>query len=89
MTIKLSDNEKILDFLAYNDHITRDQCLGLFRIRNATARITDLRNAGWRINTEMCVDYTGKRYARWSLDGDQADLLRTLGIARFANKRAA
>lgn len=73
---KVNDATKILRYLADNDHITRVQALGLFRIHNATARITELRQQGWRINTEERFDVTGKRYARWSLHPDDRELVR-------------
>lgn len=74
----VSDSTKILRYLAENDHITRVQALGLFRIHNATARISELRKEGWDIRTDERTDVTGRRYARWSLAQRDRDLVRAL-----------
>jgi hypothetical protein len=59
---------QILDYLMTGKTISPAEALvrtGSFRL---AARINDLRNAGWDIETEMKKDpRTGRRYARYRL----------------------
>lgn len=41
-------------------------CHGIFRL---AARIKDLRNEGFKIQTKMCRDVNGRSYARYRLMG--------------------
>lgn len=63
----MSHEELILNHLSKNNHITMLEALGVYRIFNLRGRISDLRKKGYKIETEMKKDATGKSYAAYSL----------------------
>lgn len=49
------------------------EALGLYGVFRLAARIKELRNAGWAINTDIGEDRTGRTYARYALAAPTTD----------------
>jgi hypothetical protein len=62
----MSQNTRIIRHLKKHKTITPMQALRLCGCMRLAARISNLREAGWRIETKM-VKRAGKRYARYTL----------------------
>lgn len=72
----MSQKQEIKEALERGEALTRLDCLNRFGCIEGGARITELRQSGMDIQTEM-VQHKNllgekKRFARWSLNGDQA-----------------
>jgi predicted nucleic acid-binding Zn-ribbon protein len=63
-----SQNKRILKHLKAGHTITALEALELFQCFRLSARISDLRSYGFRINTTMIRTNTGKRVAEYKLD---------------------
>jgi len=63
----MSQSSEILAALQRGETLTRMDCLTRFGCAKAPARIAELRQAGWPIDTEM-VEADGKRFAQWRID---------------------
>ena len=46
------------------------EALGLYGIFRLAARVKELRNKGWEIDTDMRTDRTGKTHARYTLTNE-------------------
>lgn len=64
--VKLTQNERILEYLMKGGTLTHVTALGLFSCARLAARIDDLRNMGHNIITEN-VKQNGKTFARYHL----------------------
>ena len=64
---KASQAQLILNHLEMEGSISAQDALLLYRIYRLAARIKDLRDRGYEIETAMKQDTTGKRYARYVL----------------------
>ena len=65
--MRKAQTQKILEYLKSGKTISPGEALvwaGSFRL---AARIKELRDAGYNIQTEMKADENGKRYARYRL----------------------
>lgn len=65
--MRKAQTQKILEYLESGKTISPGEALvwaGSFRL---AARIKELRDAGYNIQTEMKADENGKRYARYRL----------------------
>ena len=63
----LSQKEMILNHLQNKGSISALEALSLYRINRLAARVEELRRSGHDIETQMKIDITGKRYARYRL----------------------
>ena len=61
----MSQVETLRRHLAMGNTITNLEAIGVFRIFNLKGRINDLRNTGFRVETVMKEDSTGKKYASY------------------------
>ncbi|MBR4755329.1 MAG: hypothetical protein IK076_00130 [Bacteroidales bacterium] len=65
---KTSQKEMILEYLRLGHSITPLEALKFFGCFRLSARIADIRKAGFEVHTEQIHDrITGKRYASYSL----------------------
>ena len=64
---KPSQTQLILGHLVTRGSISALEAMSLYRIFRLAARVEELRNQGYEIDTEMKTDLTGKRYARYVL----------------------
>jgi len=64
---KLSQTQLILGHLEMKGSISALEAMSLYRIFRLAARVKDLRNQGYEIETNMKEDTTGKPYARYVL----------------------
>ena len=63
----MSQNQKILNHLKTGAHITPLEAMGLFGVFRLAARIFELRNQGYNIETDVQSDGTGRTYSRYRL----------------------
>ena len=72
----MSQKQEIKEALERGESLTRIDCLDRFGCIEGGARITELRQEGMDIQTQMVKreNYLGekKRYARWYLNDEQA-----------------
>ena len=61
-----SQNQDILEYLLAGNSLTPLECLNRFGSLRASARIKNLRDLGYNIETEM-VSSNGKRYANYRI----------------------
>ena len=66
MTVYKSQNQQVLSHLKNKGPLTPLESLRLYGVQRLAARVRDLREAGWRISTEM-VHGGKKRWARYWL----------------------
>lgn len=66
---KLDMNTLIFKHLFDKGSITSVEAQALYRCRSLSRRICDLKSEGFLIDTEMRVDVTGQRYARYIYRG--------------------
>ena len=72
MTNEISQTDEILNYLQAGNVLTPLEALRKFNCLRLGARIYDLRQQGYVINSFMITDdQTGKRYARYRLYGKQ------------------
>lgn len=62
----MSQNEAVLQWLK-REPITPIQALAHLRVMRLAARVNDLKNRGYAINTSMVEAPNGKHYARYEL----------------------
>jgi len=62
----MSQKDEILTALQKGEALTRMDCLMRFGCAKAPARIAELRQSGWPIETEI-IESSGKRFARWRM----------------------
>lgn len=74
MVAKVSQKDEIISYLHQTDPktskrrgISQLEAIGMFRIYRLAARIEELRDEGYDIETELRKDATGKTYARYFL----------------------
>ena len=67
----MSQNQKILKMLHEGKKITRLKAMH-YGIMNLTARISELRNAGYDIRCRMRTDADGREYGEFYLEGEAA-----------------
>lgn len=60
---------QLLDLLEAKGSVTALEAGGVYRIRSLSRRITDLKQAGYKIVRDLTKDTTGQRYARYYLKG--------------------
>ena len=65
---KLSQSQKIMQYMRDNGSITQIECTYCGMGTRLAARISDLRESGIRIATDMETDKHGSRYARYRLE---------------------
>ena len=65
--MKQTQNKRLLAHLEENGSITPGEALLVHGVFRLAARINELREMGYSIDTVMHVDATGKRYARYWL----------------------
>ena len=74
----MSQKQEIKEALKRGESLTRLDCLDRFGCIEGAARITELRQEGMDIQTQMVKHKNllgeKKRYARWYLSGDQASV---------------
>jgi hypothetical protein len=58
--------KKVLALIERDGHLTRLTAMH-YGIANITARITELRDAGYPVVCALAKDADGSRYGRWSL----------------------
>lgn len=63
----MSQEQTIIRHMKEHGSISFLEAFGVHRIFNLKGRIADLRGKGYKINTTMKIDDTGKRYAEYSL----------------------
>ena len=69
----MTQNAMILDHMMRTGSITQREALLDYSIQCLTKRIQELREAGWKINTEhKHHPTTGQRYARYKLMSKKA-----------------
>ena len=66
-----SQNAMILNFLESGGSLTPIEALEKFQCFRLAARMNDLRNKGYVIQTEILKDDNGKSYASYSIPKDQ------------------
>ena len=66
-----SQNAMILNFLKSGGSLTPIEALQKFQCFRLAARMNDLRNKGYVIETEILKDDNGKSYASYSIPKDQ------------------
>ena len=66
-----SQNAMILNFLKSGGSLTPIEALQKFQCFRLAARMNDLRNKGYVIETEILKDVNGKSYASYSIPKDQ------------------
>ena len=71
MTRTTSQNAMILNFLKSGGSLTPIEALQKFQCFRLAARIDNLRNQGYVIETEILKDDNGKSYASYSIPKDQ------------------
>ena len=71
MTRTTSQNAMILNFLKSGGSLTPIEALQKFQCFRLAARIDNLRNKGYVIETEILKDDNGKSYASYSIPKDQ------------------
>ena len=59
--------ELILDHLKHHFHLTPMEAHTIYKVRSLPKRISELKEYGYRIKTQLCKDATGQRYARYTL----------------------
>jgi len=59
---------KVLQHLQDTGSISNVEAHAVHRVRSVSRRITELRNAGHRIEKRQCRDVTGQRYVRYVLE---------------------
>lgn len=64
---------KVLKLLASGERLSRVTAMH-YGVMNLTARLADLRNAGWDVRCEIKRDVDGNRYGSFSLAGEQLPL---------------
>ncbi len=62
-----TQKQMILNHLVTKGTISALEALSLYRINRLAARVDELRKLGHNIVTDMKVDMTGKRYARYRM----------------------
>ena len=63
----MSQSLLILNHLRIKGSITALEAMSLYRIFRLAARVNELRDEGYDIETDMKTDLRGKRYASYSL----------------------
>jgi len=58
---------KITELLANGKELTCRQAESRYKIKNLRARISELREDGWRINSNTTVNREGNRVVKYSL----------------------
>ncbi len=58
----------VLDLLKVKGSLTSIEAQGVLRCRALPKRISELKDLGWKIITELKNDTTGQRYARYHLE---------------------
>ena len=66
---KLPMAQMILRHLEDKGSITSVEAQALYRCRSLSRRITDIKQWGFPISSELKTDATGQRYARYYLKG--------------------
>tara|TARA_R110002110_G_scaffold71488_2_gene191061 strand:+ start:96 stop:323 length:228 start_codon:yes stop_codon:yes gene_type:complete len=64
---RLTQGQKILMHLETKGSITPIEALHLYQVFRLAARVEELRQQGYEIETDMRTDLTGKRYACYSI----------------------
>ena len=62
----MNQKDRIIRHLNAGHTLTILEAIGVFRIFNLKARINELRDSGYPVDTEMRKDATGKKYAVYS-----------------------
>lgn len=74
-----AQNRLVLDILLRDNYITR-VAAAHYNIANVTARISELRSAGFDIPAHTYHDLRGRRYARWVMtESDRAYAAEVVG----------
>jgi hypothetical protein len=68
----VSQRKQILNHLLAGNSITPLEALGVFGCFRLAARIEELRDDGYAIDTELREDPKGKKYARYTMPGTVA-----------------
>lgn len=66
---KVSQTEKILNYMMKNTYITPMDALRECGCMRLAARIADIKELGYEIKTRMVVETNGTRYAEYRLEG--------------------
>lgn len=62
----MSFKDKVANHLVLHGYITPALAFAVYGKMNGLAqRILDLRDSGWEIETEQCIDDEGKKYVRY------------------------
>lgn len=67
-----AQNTKIAKWLEAGNIITQMEALNMFQCFRLASRISDLRKRGMDICKEMIMTSTGKRVAKYSMEGGKA-----------------
>jgi hypothetical protein len=65
--VRKTQTQQILDHLIEKKSITLIEAAAMYKTRSLTRRIKDIREMGYNITSERCVDRTGQRYVRYWL----------------------
>lgn len=64
-----SQNVMLLNHFKIKGNITAIEAAAMYRVRSLTRRITDLKQRGHSIRSEVRTDATGQRYTRYHYQG--------------------
>lgn len=89
----MNQNQKLLGYLAAGEEMTRLKAMH-YGIQNLTARVADLRNAGWQIDCLNRRDQNGARFGTFTLHKSEHLIAQTVlrsqaDISRYSLVRAA
>lgn len=63
--MKLTQNEKIINYLKTGKRLTRLTCFKLFGFMTLNSRAPEIKKAGYPIESQMVTDKNGIRYAEY------------------------